>query len=389
MPAVVLPLRDPLMNPDPSVLVTLPGRDGPVQRWIHPDSGAPHVTVPTPWLADIGGNFHGRRIGPRLQLLDGSSESTTAGVLSWLQLGGVLVSDVPVLVAGRAPAHPPLLGQTILTHSRWEIDWDKGTLTLGAEPWPDAADVISIPLRRAWWGGDLMTAQVEGHAIEMVLDTGADRSVIGLDVAERASLAVRGAEIAADATLGPVRLGRWHFRSGPAVRADDAVVGLDVLGSYRLQVVPGRELRLRARGDAWESASARIARWTWARGCAPSGCVRGHFEGPDQGARLLLSFELDHADPLGILLGCKEGEATGATVVSWSRMFGAGQKVLVERLLVMVAAAKKGSTLEIPLPAERWYSQLATRCPALSALDVVPVRAELLHGKAYSMDPHL
>jgi hypothetical protein len=128
--------------------------------------------------------------------------------------------------------------------------------------------------------------------------------VIASNVAKRAGLARQaGDEIVGDTAIGPLRLEQWHFMSGPRIQANGTALGRDILGSYRMQVIPGKELRLRPRRGAWESAEERIARWPWAHGCGPSGCVRGRVETREQAARLLVSFDFDYPRAVEFLLG--------------------------------------------------------------------------------------
>ena len=56
--ATVLPIRDPIIGPDPSVLVTLPGRDGPWSVWMYVDSGVPDsALLPPASVARLGPHY--------------------------------------------------------------------------------------------------------------------------------------------------------------------------------------------------------------------------------------------------------------------------------------------------------------------------------------------
>src|SRR5262249_57402101 len=125
-----------------------------------------------------------------------------------------------------------------------------------ATPWPEGPGVIVVPLRRLL-GKDIVTVQVDGHPIELELDTGAIVSVIRADTARDAGLSVHavnrphhptGKEVSGDTVLGPLRLGRIDFQLFPSILGGYGVLGLDVLSRYRIQVVPGDRLAPRPRG---------------------------------------------------------------------------------------------------------------------------------------------
>jgi hypothetical protein len=224
-PVVVLPLRDPLLGPDPSVLVTLPGRDGPWSAWMYVDSGVPFVAMLPPASVARLGSHYGDWLLTPVPFGVAPWQVGRLGLLSSLALGDVVVQDVPVTVTrlDGSRFRSGILGQVILGHAPWEIDWDRGTLTLGATPWPEAPDVIVVPLRRRM-GVDIVTVQVDGHPVEMVLDTGMEASLIPANVARDAGLSVHeahswnrvtGKEISGDVALGPLRLGRIELVSVP------------------------------------------------------------------------------------------------------------------------------------------------------------------------------
>src|SRR5262249_13327799 len=147
--------QDPLVDPMPLVLATLPGAEGPWSAWMHVDSGDPaSATLPLASVARLGPHY-GDWYVTCVQFPTAPRQVARVGLLSGLQLGDLVVRDVPVTLTELARIGPPaLLGQGILGHAPWEIDWDRGTLTLGAMPWPDGPETIVVPLRRAWWGVD-------------------------------------------------------------------------------------------------------------------------------------------------------------------------------------------------------------------------------------------
>jgi gag-polyprotein putative aspartyl protease len=392
-PAVVLPLRDPLLVPDPSVLATLPGRDGPWSAWMYSDSGDPEdgAILPRASVARLGPAYVDRG-ATRIPWIWVREEDARWGLLSSLALGDLVMRDVPVRVTGLDLTHSPsgILGQAVLGHAPWEIDWDRGTLTLGATPWPDAPDAIVVPLRRRK-DMDVVTVQVDGHPVEMVVDTGAPFSVIPADIARDAGLSVHdvdrrhhpaGQEVSGDAVLGPLRLGRIDFASVPHVPVGYGLLGLDVLSRYRIQVVPGERLALRPRGDPWESAPQRIARWPWTRACRSLGCIRARLEPVGDDARLAFSFEVDVPHPVGLLLGCREADPAGSRLPTMSERATSGRSSgPAYHISLRVASAVKDQAVEtLMLGGNQWLSR--TGCREISVLDVVPISLDKIPGGA-------
>jgi hypothetical protein len=358
VPATVLPIADPLFDPSPFVLVTLPGGEGPWSTWMYVDSGVvDSAIVPSASVARLGPHYGDWGV-------------------TWTRF-----STGP--------------RQVILGHAPWEIDWDRGTLTLGATPWPEAPDVIVVPLRRRWGGQDIVTVQVDGHPVEMILDTGTDVSVIPADIAREAGLSVHaahswnratGKETSGDVVLGPLRLGRIEFMSFPEDRFGYGLLGLDVLSRYRIQVVPGERLALRPRGDSWESARERIARWPWTRACPSLGCLRARAEPAGDNARLVFSFEVDVPRPVALLLGCREADPAGAHLPTRAERLTSGRaRALPHHIFLRVASAVKDQTFETTVVAGNdWLSR--TQCREVSVLDVMPVSRDSIAGGAVAAD---
>jgi gag-polyprotein putative aspartyl protease len=401
VPATVLPIADPLFDPSPFVLVTLPGGEGPWSTWMYVDSGVvDSAIVPSASVARLGPHYGDWGV-TWTRFSTGPRQVARAGLLSSLALGDLVVRDVPVRVTRLdSPMFPPrcrsgLLGQGILGHAPWEIDWDRGTLTLGATPWPEAPDVIVVPLRRRWGGQDIVTVQVDGHPVEMILDTGTDVSVIPADIAREAGLSVHaahswnratGKETSGDVVLGPLRLGRIEFMSFPEDRFGYGLLGLDVLSRYRIQVVPGERLALRPRGDSWESARERIARWPWTRACPSLGCLRARAEPAGDDARLVFSFEVDVPRPVALLLGCREADPAGAHLPTRAERLTSGRaRALPHHIFLRVASAVKDQTFETTVVAGNdWLSR--TQCREVSVLDVMPVSRDSIAGGAVAAD---
>src|SRR5262249_40146591 len=131
-PAVVLPIRDPIIEPDPSVLATLPGGEGPWSAWMYVDSGDPtSALLPPASVARLGPHYADWCVTP-VPFSFHPWQVGRLGLLSSLALGDLVVRDVPVVVTrlDHPYFHSGILGQGILGHAPWEIDWDRGTLTL-------------------------------------------------------------------------------------------------------------------------------------------------------------------------------------------------------------------------------------------------------------------
>src|SRR5262249_54453402 len=157
----------------------LPGGERPWSTWMYVDSGVPwSVLLPPVSVARLGPHYADWCVTV-VPFGFKSWQVGSLGLLSSLTLGDLMVRDVPVTVTrlDGAMSRPGYLGQGILDHAPWEIDWDRGTLTLGATPWPEGPDMIVVPLRRRL-GKDMVTVQVDGHPIELELDTGSSLSVI-------------------------------------------------------------------------------------------------------------------------------------------------------------------------------------------------------------------
>jgi hypothetical protein len=182
--------------------------------------------------------------------------------------------------------------------------------------------------------------------------------------------------------LGPLRLGRIDFLPFPRYVWGYGLLGLNVLSRYRIQVVPGKRLALRPRGDTWESAPQRIARWPWTRACSSLGCLRARaLEPAGNDARLVFSFEVDLPYPVALLLGCRKADPAGSHLPTISERVTSGRNGDRMYIILSVASAAKDQTLETMVSAgSRWLSR--TRCREVSVLDVMPISLEQIPGGA-------
>jgi predicted aspartyl protease len=269
-PPVVLPIRDPLRRPDLSVEASIAGPAGRrEQLWMIVDSGATGVSVPLNVEQELGLRDVGQA---NVAALGGDGIAERVFVAPGLAVGGLAVSDVLVTASPRQVA---VLGQSILRHAPWEVAWDRGTLTLGAAPWDDSPEVYAVPLHGTRFFCDEVEARVDGRPVRMLLDTGALVSTIPDDVGASLGLPARpfhGAGMRGAAGAVPVdrayvatlELGALIVpgHAFAALKAGaPALLGRDILSRFDFQVLPGRRLLLRRRGDLRGSAAGRIARW--------------------------------------------------------------------------------------------------------------------------------
>jgi len=253
-------------------------------------------------------------------------------VVPRLELGELEVSSVAFLVntlAGPA-AELGLIGQSILSRMPWEISWDRGVVTLGAPPWPDGADVSSVPLDRFASGVETATVRVNGRSLKMMLDTGAVVSAIpesaagelGLEAEEVPGHTFGGASGAfradraytADIELGTAKLGEQRFMI--SVSRNLAVLGRDILGQFNVEIVPGRRLLLRPRGDLRLTAEERVRRWPWMPACRSAACVHARIEPSEGACRLAVDVEAALPGPIEILFGCADRPAGTESIVT-------------------------------------------------------------------------
>jgi len=384
-PAVArLPIRGPLVRPDLTVMATLratPKRAGSV--WMTVDSGATGVTMPDTTYGTLGLDIL-RGVTIRTEDPSGRVLRREAGLVPTVQLGELVVEDVVTALGGEAN----VLGQSILAHSVWEIDWDRGMLTLGGTPWPPGGDTVVVPLR-AEADGEVVSFQVGGVPLDMLLDTGAFASTVPTNVAARVSLGGRAVPptvlhsvagevvvrrvFSGSARLGPLSVGTVDLAgvSTGGRRANLGLLGLDVLSRFQVQVVPGSRLALRPRGDVRKTTKERIARWPFIPSTCPhTGCVHAELTPHGEDARITVTLEADLGQPLDVLFGC--AGATDDTFVPTGSSFAFGAPPPVARhVRVRVQGSRRGDQAVISRGAG-WFEQGG--CNSLEALDVSPTR---------------
>lgn len=388
-PVTRLPIRGPLVRPDLAVAATVRvGGRRFASVWMTVDSGATGVTMPSEAFYALGLDAL-RGVTVRQEDPTGRIIIREAGLLPQLRLGELAVDDVVTAIGGGAN----VLGQSVLAHSPWEIDWDRGMLTLGSTAWPQTNDTVVVPLRRVG-DADVVTIDMDGVPVEMVLDTGAFASMIPESVGLTKGLATRrlpptvmhslGGELivrrlfSGDVRLGSLRVGKLELASVATggKRANLGLLGLDVLSRYSVQVVPGSYLALRPRGDVRKTTVERIARWSFVpTTCEHVGCVHAKLVAAGRDAELTVTLDADLDQPIEVLLGCAGDHGDTMVPTGSSFAFGAAPDV-ARHVRVRLPSRARGSVSQITIrEGASWFSAAGADCHALEALDVSPILA--------------
>lgn len=373
-----LPIRAPLVRPDLRVMATLRANEKRTSTlFMTVDSGATGVTMPATAYHALGLETL-RGVTIRSGDPFGRILTHDAGEVPEMILGSLTVREV-ITALGDAP----VLGQSILTHAPWEIDWDRGMLTLGGNAWAGDARTTLIPVRHEA-DGEVVRILVDGVPIDMILDTGAFVSMIpetrgdGLSARRLPPTilgSVGGETIVRRAFVGNVKLGaldvgvnEFAAVATAGRRATFGLLGLDVLSRYQLQVVPGKHLALRPRGDVRQMTAERLARWSFLpTSCEHPGCVHGELS---EGSKLTVTLDADLAQSIEVLLGCK-GDRDD-TFVPTGSSFGFGHPPAIARhVRVRMPGIRRGEALHTTIPnASLWFD---AECRTLEALDVSPL----------------
>jgi aspartyl protease len=383
---VVLPMRDPLEQPDLAVVATLEGHGGKRRTiWMRVDTGATHSTIPAGLLRELGltelgttkiRGVHGLLIVP-------------VASLPRLFLGAMAVERVPVLgltFPSELREHG-VLGQSVLDQAPWEISWDRATITWNATPWTDGGDVTAWPLVRGDHGFDFIDARINGVAIRMELDTGGTVSAIPKNLAAAIGLVPHpapnfvsrtihgeraiGPVFVADLEIGSSNLPRQFFSEDPP--GAFGRVGLASLVSYEVQIFPGSRLLIRPRNpDMRATAAMRIRRWPWMPSCRSAGCFRGYLEGSGEGGRIIFEPEATLPHPVAILFGCAE-----VSDPDWVRphvLRGEPEPPFRHVRLELMPGDYRAISLSLPDVEKVLVLPSGQRCRELTALDVFPLR---------------
>lgn len=141
------------------------------------DTGCDQTVIGMDTLEQLGmskptGPPVGKSIGVGNAISDNWRISTT------IRVGSIERRNFPLLVSDRTGV-PPLLGRNFYSPYQFTIDKNAGTINLvknstaSSRRTTYASSYNTVPFKRLSGGGILVTAQVNGHPIEMLFDTGA------------------------------------------------------------------------------------------------------------------------------------------------------------------------------------------------------------------------
>lgn len=321
-------------------------------------------------------------LGAQVSTWRGASAIDAAGMrarlrgvtLEELQLGELNVREMQLASSGAVG----LLGVDILGQRDWELDLDRGLLTLGAAPWPSGAAVVTLPARPLR-GHRVVELSVAGQAVPLLLDTGGHFTAVnettlrslGLSPLplerELTFVSVHGKfhvaqRYRAALALGEIELGTRDLL--PRSHRCDAwrcgMLGWDVLNGFSLQVGPD-SVRLKPRAAVLSTVAERVRRWPAAPVCDDTpACVLVQLEPGTNAARLQVL--ADYPEPYAFLFGCLDESGQLRDDVPW--------------LDVGILRARAGHAIDamhgIPEPLRRtWGAQ----CRNWALLDINPARS--------------
>jgi hypothetical protein len=311
-----------------------------------------------------------------------------------LVLGDLVAFDAEVAVVPDVPAlnDGGVIGQSLLSHFTWEIDWDRGLVTLGAAPWPRGGGTVEVPLHHMEVGMDEALVEVDGTPIPMLLDTGLFASSISNELARKLHLPKRPADaalaehrpvgLAGDIGAngiyaGDLRMGSVVLRAHPFVAVDrtfPAILGRDVLSQFNMQVIPGQRLLLRPRGDPRATARARIARWPGFGACASPGCATAEILPLGDATIIYVRFESAVGGPFWFVLGCAGSSGTGERLLTQSERAFLDSAPSTHYFTINITASQAGLRgFDASSFGRDWFAPGRGGCRELTVVDVVPL----------------
>jgi len=375
-----IPLYEPLTGYGPKVMATVcgPARAGKPRTCedtlLYVDTGSSSSALPAATFERLGIETTGSHFAT-LEDAAGDRRPWSGALVPEMRLGDVLsLSDVVVSVQERTA----ILGLDVLTAHGWRIDFDRGTLVLGAQPAPPATGTARLPI-----GGfprrTIIELSVQGRGVPLLLDTGAPITVIDKPWLRELGLPLRTLKFgwplssrdpnvrldeATDAVLrlGETDLGRRQVVVHP--HGNDGLtrgmLGLDVVGDYAFGVTDGALVLAPRAPTPFAAAPERIARWRDLPSCpGVPGCVSVQLE-PAERIRVRVRSSVSSARPWRYLFGCVDGAGRPRKFPFWIEIGLRTQTAGQERVV------------EVPMP-EPIRQAWPAECPALALLDVNPV----------------
>jgi hypothetical protein len=383
IPLVVLPIRHSVFVPDLAVQATVEGSGGvraPV--WMVVNSGASDVILPIALAENLGLHEMARR---NVRTTTGSAVFRRA-MVPGLMVADLVVSNIPAQLQ-QLPVGRGSLGQSVLSRVTWEVSWDQGTVTLGGTPWPEGADVLSLPLDPSPGGPDQLLVRINGHPVRMCLCTGVMHSTLpentgiafGLtsEPIEPPTVKDREGDLAIKRLFsGDIELGSWTVEGGRFAAVgvgQPALLGTDVLSHFNFQVIPAqRRLLLRRRGELRATAEARLGRWREMPSCPSPGCVQAQVEPLGKSGRLEIEVQAKMPWPARLVFGCAERRAPER--FPWPVISGGQPTGPFHHLFVYLNLPKPGPLSRDVPDAAQLVTPEGTRCKKLVLLEISPMR---------------
>jgi hypothetical protein len=172
-----VPLYEPLQRIGPYVLATVSGQPPPgaaparEEVLLCVDSGTTRSELAAPTFAHLGVETTTSHLAT-IEDAAGVTRGWSGGLVPSVELGNGLTLANVVASVGRTP----ILGADVLDAQGWQIDLDRGTLVLGARPWPAAPEVVvpTHPFRNH----ALVDLRIAGQLVPVLIDTGAPFTVV-------------------------------------------------------------------------------------------------------------------------------------------------------------------------------------------------------------------
>jgi hypothetical protein len=168
----------------------------------------------------------------------------------------------------------------------------------------------------------------------------------------------------------------FHQFGAPLERREPhGVLGLDVIGCFRMRIDPGRELSLAPRQETPEIVNERIARWPALRACPHLGCIQARVE--KRSLPITVSVDVERTYPLSgvVVLRCRDDftpvGSFSCDARYWRSQYSLPLDLEPRQLLVPISKGAAGRVVSTVNPPPR-FSSWEWPCEDLSVVDVVP-----------------